>query len=51
MIGGGYAAAGGVMLYPIVAPALMLVGVLMMDSVRQIRLGRSHGGAFRRFSR
>jgi AGZA family xanthine/uracil permease-like MFS transporter len=37
MIGGGYAAGGGVVLYPIVAPALVLVGVMMMDSVRRIR--------------
>ena len=36
MIGGGYAAAGGVVLYPIVAPALVLVGVMMMDGTRQI---------------
>jgi AGZA family xanthine/uracil permease-like MFS transporter len=37
MISGGYAAGGGLVLYPIVAPALILVGVMMMDSVRQIR--------------
>jgi AGZA family xanthine/uracil permease-like MFS transporter len=36
-IGGGYAAADGVTLYPIVAPALVLVGVMMMESVRHIR--------------
>jgi AGZA family xanthine/uracil permease-like MFS transporter len=35
MIGGGYQTAGGV-LYPIVAPALILVGVMMMESVRHI---------------
>jgi AGZA family xanthine/uracil permease-like MFS transporter len=37
MIGGGYAAGGGITLYPIVAPALVLVGVMMMDSVTKIR--------------
>jgi AGZA family xanthine/uracil permease-like MFS transporter len=36
-IGGGYAMADGVVLYPIVAPALILVGVMMMDGVRKIR--------------
>ncbi len=36
MIGGGYAAAGGVVLYPVVAPALVLVGVMMMDGTRHI---------------
>ena len=36
MIGGGYAAGNGVVLYPIVAPALILVGVMMMESVRRI---------------
>jgi AGZA family xanthine/uracil permease-like MFS transporter len=36
MIGGGYQA-GDVVLYPIVAPALVLVGVMMMDGVRHIR--------------
>jgi adenine/guanine/hypoxanthine permease len=36
-IGGGYAAGGGITLYPIVAPALVLVGVMMMDSVTKIR--------------
>jgi AGZA family xanthine/uracil permease-like MFS transporter len=35
MIGGGYAS-GTVVLYPIVAPALVLVGVMMMDGVRHI---------------
>jgi AGZA family xanthine/uracil permease-like MFS transporter len=35
-IGGGYQS-GSVVLYPIVAPALVLVGVMMMDGVRQIR--------------
>ena len=36
-IGGGYAVGNQVMLYPIVAPALILVGVMMMQSVREIR--------------
>jgi len=36
MIGGGIEAADGVVLYPIVGPALILVGVLMMDGVRHI---------------
>lgn len=35
-IGGGYATAGGTVLYPMVAPALILVGVLMMESVTRI---------------
>ena len=37
MIGGGYDAGNHVTLYPIVAPALILVGVMMMESVRHIR--------------
>jgi AGZA family xanthine/uracil permease-like MFS transporter len=37
MIGGGYSAGAGLTLYPIVAPALILVGVMMMESVRHIR--------------
>ena len=36
MIGGGFQMDGGVVLYPIVAPALILVGVMMMESVRHI---------------
>lgn len=36
MIGGGYAVGNGTVLYPIVAPALILVGVMMMESVRRI---------------
>jgi AGZA family xanthine/uracil permease-like MFS transporter len=36
MIGGGYATGNGAVLYPIVAPALILVGVMMMESVRRI---------------
>jgi AGZA family xanthine/uracil permease-like MFS transporter len=35
-IGGGYAVEGGPTLYPIVAPALILVGVMMMEGVKQI---------------
>jgi AGZA family xanthine/uracil permease-like MFS transporter len=35
-IGGGYTVAGGPTLYPMVAPALILVGVLMMESVSRI---------------
>jgi AGZA family xanthine/uracil permease-like MFS transporter len=37
MIGGGVTVGNGVTLYPIVAPALILVGVMMMDSVTKIR--------------
>jgi AGZA family xanthine/uracil permease-like MFS transporter len=37
MIGGGYAAGDGRILYPSVAPALVLVGVMMMRAVRDIR--------------
>jgi len=37
MIGGGYDAGNHVVLYPSVAPALILVGVMMMQSVRDIR--------------
>jgi AGZA family xanthine/uracil permease-like MFS transporter len=37
MVGGGVSAADGVTLYPIVAPALILVGVLMMEGVRHIK--------------
>ena len=36
MIGGGYDDGSGITLYPIVAPALILVGVMMMESVRLI---------------
>jgi AGZA family xanthine/uracil permease-like MFS transporter len=36
MIGGGHSV-GGVTLYPIVAPALVLVGVMMMEGVRHVR--------------
>jgi AGZA family xanthine/uracil permease-like MFS transporter len=37
MIGGGVPNGTGGTLYPVVAPALILVGVLMMEGVRQIR--------------
>jgi adenine/guanine/hypoxanthine permease len=37
MIGGGYDAGGGRMLYPVIAPALVLVGIMMMENVRLIR--------------
>jgi len=36
MVGSGYALADGRVLYPIVAPALVLVGVMMMEGVRDI---------------
>jgi AGZA family xanthine/uracil permease-like MFS transporter len=36
MIGGGVVVREGVTLYPVVAPALILVGALMMREVRQI---------------
>lgn len=36
MIGGGYDAGGGVTLYPVIAPALVLVGTMMMQGVRAI---------------
>ena len=36
MIGGGYDAGGGVTLYPVVAPALILVGTMMVRGVRRI---------------
>jgi adenine/guanine/hypoxanthine permease len=36
MIGGGYQAGGGLVLYPVVAPALVLVGTLMMAGVGRI---------------
>jgi AGZA family xanthine/uracil permease-like MFS transporter len=37
MIGGGVDAGNGVTLYPSVAPALILVGAMMMPSIREIR--------------
>jgi AGZA family xanthine/uracil permease-like MFS transporter len=36
-VGAGYDAGQGLRLYPVIAPALILVGVLMMESVRHIR--------------
>ena len=36
MIGGGYEASEGVMLYPVIAPALILVGTMMMKGVRLV---------------
>jgi AGZA family xanthine/uracil permease-like MFS transporter len=36
MIGGGYQADGGLVLYPVIAPALVLVGTMMMSGVREI---------------
>jgi AGZA family xanthine/uracil permease-like MFS transporter len=36
MIGGGHQADGGLVLYPVVAPALVLVGTLMMAGVKRI---------------
>lgn len=36
MIGGGYEVRDGVRLYPVIAPALILVGALMMKSVRAV---------------
>jgi AGZA family xanthine/uracil permease-like MFS transporter len=36
MIGGGYAVAGGAVLYPVIAPALILVGTMMMPGVRLV---------------
>jgi AGZA family xanthine/uracil permease-like MFS transporter len=37
MIGGGVHTGTGAVLYPIVAPALVLVGVVMMEGVRHIQ--------------
>ena len=36
MIGGGYEAGDGLTLYPVIAPALIIVGTMMMKSVRLI---------------
>lgn len=36
MIGGGYQSGGGLVLYPVVAPALLLVGTLMMAGVNRL---------------
>lgn len=37
LVGGGYTGSGGLTLYPVIAPALLLVGVTMMDGVRHVR--------------
>jgi AGZA family xanthine/uracil permease-like MFS transporter len=37
MVGGGYPAGEGRTLYPVIAPALVLVGIMMMENVRRIR--------------
>ncbi len=37
MIGGGYDAGGGVTLYPVIAPALVIVGTLMMQGVGRVK--------------
>jgi AGZA family xanthine/uracil permease-like MFS transporter len=37
MVSGGYPSSSGLTLYPVVAPALILVGVMMMESVRHVR--------------
>ena len=39
MIGGGYTAGGGLTLYPVVAPALIIVGVMMMHGAKAIPWG------------
>ena len=36
MIGGGYEVEAGVTFYPVVAPALILVGTMMMKGVRLV---------------
>ncbi len=36
MIGGGYAAGNGVILYPVIAPALIIIGCIMMKAMRKI---------------
>jgi AGZA family xanthine/uracil permease-like MFS transporter len=36
MIGGGHTSGGGLVLYPVVAPALILVGTMMMSGVRSV---------------
>ncbi len=35
MIGGGYKAGNGVYLYPVIAPALIIVGCMMMSCVKK----------------
>ncbi|MCC7043316.1 MAG: NCS2 family permease [Acidobacteria bacterium] len=37
LVGGGYTSGEGLTLYPVIAPALILVGVTMMDGVRRVR--------------
>jgi AGZA family xanthine/uracil permease-like MFS transporter len=37
LVGGGYAGGDGLRLYPVIAPALILVGATMMDGVRHVR--------------
>lgn len=36
LVGGGYTGGGGLVLYPIIAPALILVGVTMMDGAARV---------------
>jgi AGZA family xanthine/uracil permease-like MFS transporter len=36
MIGGGYQTAGGALLHPVTAPALIIVGSLMLHSINKI---------------
>jgi AGZA family xanthine/uracil permease-like MFS transporter len=36
MIGGGYDAGNGVMLYPVIAPALIIIGCIMMKAMKKI---------------
>ena len=36
MIGGGYTDGGGITLYPVIAPALIIVGVMMMHGAKEI---------------
>ena len=36
MIGGGYDAGNGVILYPVIAPALIIIGCIMMKAMRKI---------------
>src|SRR5690606_12166937 len=37
LVGGGYTGEGGLTLYPVIAPALILVGATMMEGVRKVR--------------
>ena len=37
LVGGGYTGGGGLVLYPIIAPALILVGVTMMDGAARVK--------------